>query len=364
PHFAIYYAVKANPHPAILKLMAENQLGADVTSAGEMQLVIENGIKPERISFSGPGKTEDELTKAVEYGIGSINAESLEEIHQLLDICRRLQRVTNVGVRVNPVGKPIKSGLRMAGATQFGIPEDQTERAIRFIRENEDAFNFSGIHIHSGSQILDNDIIVNHIQSVLDMALRLEELCGVRMKKINCGGGWGIDYFPNQQPIDLEIISEELLDLFDESPYRELSKRAELIIEPGRYVVGEAGIYVTKVLYRKRIGSKEFAVVDGGMHHNYLLAGGMGQVIRRNFEMAILRNNTDQIDTRRFQLTIAGKLCSPQDILAHDYQCEEEVYPGEYVIFFNCGAYGLTASPSDFLSHPKPMEYFLENTFI
>jgi diaminopimelate decarboxylase len=360
--FSIHYAVKANTHPTILKIMAGSGLGADVASIGELEAALAAGIPPQHIEFSGPGKTADELIRAVEQNIGSVNAESIDELNMLIQLGRRMGIFPNVGIRINPDLKKVKSGLRMSGETQFGIPEEYAEESLRFLRDHSPQIDFTGIHVHVGSQILDNESITDIIAFVIELARRLEKSSGMTIKKINFGGGWGVNYFPNQRGLDLEFISEKLEELFQRPEYQELAERAEMIVEPGRFLVAESGVYATKVLYRKRMRTQEFAIVDGGMHHNYLLAGGMGQVIRRNFEMDILpRGLKKRPEIPEFRLNIAGRLCTPQDLLATQIVCKHEVHPGDYVVFFNCGAYGLSASPSHFLSHPRPAEIFCED---
>lgn len=361
PRFSIHYAVKANPHPAILKIMAASGLGADVASVGELEAALASGIPAQHIEFSGPGKTADELIRAVEQNIGSVNAESIDELNMLIQLGRRMGTRPNVGIRINPDLKKVKSGLKMSGETQFGIPEEQAEKSLRFLKDHSETICFTGLHVHVGSQILDAQSITDIIAFVIELARRLEKSSGMTVKKINFGGGWGINYFPNQRGLDLEFIAKGLEDIFQRPEYKELADRAELIIEPGRFLVAESGIYATKVLYRKRMRTEEFAIVDGGMHHNYLLAGGMGQVIRRNFEMDILPGSLrEHPEIREFRLNIAGRLCTPQDLLATQVVCKHEAHPGDYVVFFNCGAYGLSASPSHFLSHPRPAEIFCE----
>lgn len=356
--FSIHYAVKANPHPAILKTMMEANSGVDVASAGELEAALAAGIDPENIEFSGPGKTEQEIMYAIEQHAGSINAESLAEL-ELLDKCStRLDLPANVGIRINPDASLLKSGLRMSGATQFGIPENQVAPALRYIEAHTNRLQFTGYHVHLGSQVLDADSITNHITFILDMTIDLERMSPLKINKLNFGGGWGIPYFPHQSPLNLNAIAVELNKIFARPAYRKLAQRVKLILEPGRFLVAESGIYATTVLYRKRIRDKEYAVVDGGMHQNYVLAGGMGQIIKRNFELDILPASNNN-KPGKLLFTIAGCLCTPQDILATDVTWSREVNPGDYVVFFNCGAYGISASPINFLSHPPPAEFFM-----
>ena len=356
--FTIHYAVKANPHSTILQTMAAQGIGADVASMGELKAALNNKIQPSEIEFSGPGKAETELRYAIQQNIGSINVESLAEIEKIIEISKETNNKPNVGIRINPDLGQFKSGLKMAGETQFGIPEEQVDYVIKLLLSHSDLITFTGIHVHTSSQILDGSTLVNIIHHVMDIALTLENRHHIVMQKINFGGGWGITYFENQTGLDMDLIASELNLLFQNPKYKTIPERTQLIIEPGRFLVGESGIYVTKVLYRKSIRGKEFAIVDGGMHHNYLLAGGMGQVIRRNFEMDVLSPlKPTPIKNRTYQ--IAGKLCTPQDILAFNFKNHYEINVGDYIIFYNCGAYGPTASPVNFLSHPPPQEIFI-----
>lgn len=358
--FDLYYAAKANPNPAILHYLAGLNVGGDVASLGEMDAVLAAGIPAERISFSGPGKTRAELQAALEHNIGSLNVESVAEFELVVELARAAGKKPRVGVRVNPDAKRIKSGLKMAGETPFGIAEAQLDEFYSALNRHADAVEFTGLHVHAGSQVLDAQSIVDNFQAIMDLGLSMERDGGVSLQRINFGGGWGITYFPNQKPLDLALLKQGLQDLFAREPYRTLQQRMLLLMEPGRFLVAESGVYVAQVLYRKHCGDKQFAVVEGGMHHNYLLAGGMGQVIRRNFQMDVLPNpDLPAPEAAAFDLDVAGCLCTPQDVLAVKHPCQQAVRPGDYAVFFNCGAYGLSASPTAFLSHAPAGQYLL-----
>ena len=359
PFFEVYYAVKANPQPEIISYLAQKDLGFDVASAGEIQLILNAGANPDKTEFSGPGKTAEELEFAIDHDIGSINAESLEELEIIALLCRKKNSRCDVGIRLNIGTSKLRSPLRMGGITQFGIPLEQAEKALKFIEENAN-LNFTGLHVHSGSQILDAESLLDNYEMIIHIALDLEKASGMKCKKVNLGGGLGIKYFPKQEELNLVTLSEGLQEIFSEDIYREFAERIRLIIEPGRFLVGESGLYVTRILYRKSIEDKEFAIVDGGLHHNYLLAGGMGQIVRRNFELDIIpAQKSAPLTSSPTIVDIAGCLCTPQDVLATDYENSFNPTPGDYMIFFNCGAYGLSASPSHFLSHPPPAQFLI-----
>ncbi|MFP4309680.1 MAG: alanine racemase [Desulfococcaceae bacterium] len=359
--FHLHYAVKANPHPDILRLMATEGLGADVASAGEMRAANRAGIPFEAMEFSGPGKTEAELRAAVQAGVGTVNAESLDEIRLLDRIARETGKTVFVGIRINPELPVETGGIRMAGATQFGIDAAEMDDALAEIRKAGERLRFSGIHVHAGSQVLDSTHVVDTLEAVLELAQQAESEGKMPCRKINFGGGWGVPYFPGQEPLDLELIAEELADLLDDSGYRQLVSRCRLILEPGRFLTAEAGVFAARVLYRKRVRGREVAVLDGGMHQNYLIVGGMGQVIRRNFEMDAIPNPAaPPPEPMSLELDVAGPLCTPQDLLAERFAVYHQVRPGDSIVFFNCGAYGATASPVDFLSHPRPEQILVE----
>lgn len=357
PRFHLHFAVKANPHPEILRLMAAEGLGADVASAGELRAALAAGIAPESVEFSGPGKRPEELRTAIDAGVGAINAESLEEIRLLAELAGAAGRSVSAGIRINPSGEAEAGGIRMSGATQFGIDETEMAEALAAIRAAGGRLAFSGVHVHAGSQVLEEDAVLDTVEGVFDLVRRAEAAGGMPVRKINFGGGWGVPYFPGQDALDLELIAEELAELLDEPDNRALADRCRLILEPGRFLTAEAGIFATRVLYRKRVRGREIAVADGGMAQNYLIAGGLGQVVRRNFEAMILPDpDAPPPEAAALELDVAGPLCTPQDRLARGLIVDRAVRPGDFVVFFNCGAYGRSASPAGFLSHPEAAE--------
>lgn len=360
-HFQVQYAVKANAFPPLLAFIADQGVGADVSSGGELQAVLEAGFDPAKLSFSGPAKTHAELARAVACGLGAVNVENVAELDTLAALARDQNRAAGIALRLNPARQTLKSGLKMAGDTQFGLSEEDLPAALERLRAHADVLHFQGIHVHAGSQILDAQSVVDNLHGILDLALRFEADSGLSLKKVNCGGGWGIDYFPNQNPLDLPTIQTGLAQLFASETYRDLAQRAELIIEPGRFIAAECGVYASKVLYRKTMRGKTFAIVEGGMHHHYLLAGGMGQVLRRNFALDLLPDPRQPEPTLEPEvMDVAGSLCTPQDVLATSHQAPFPVRPGDTVVFFNSGAYGLSASPVNFLGHPMPGQHWLD----
>lgn len=353
--FDIHYALKANPNLEMLSELSANGIGADVASEGELNRALKAGFKPGGIEFSGPGKREDELKLAIDNNIASINIENIDEVYKIIEICQSESMKANVGVRLNPTLEAERSGMRMAGDTPFGLKVSDAETVLRIIEGNPEVLNFTGFHAHLASQELDANKLVSKYAIIIKNVVALTEKTTLKVKKINFGGGLGIKYFSNQTDLDLTLFSSNLQAFLASPEVKKLSEDVNFIIEPGRFLVGESGVFVTKVLYRKKAYEKEFLIADGGLNANYVLAGGMGQVIRRNFELDLFTASTEQYaDAVSFD--VAGPLCTPQDIIATNVETNATVEEGDYVVFFNAGAYGPSASPIHFLSQKIPTE--------
>lgn len=357
PSFQAYYAVKANPGSGLLQELSSLGVGADVASLGELTRALTHNIIADHIEFSGPGKTEEEIGEAIRQGVSSINAESLPELETIVRMSRHLNIKAKAGIRINPRRAANEAGLKMSGDTQFGIPFSMVAEALTFIRANADAVTFTGLHVHTGSQILSSAALIANFRMILDLSLDTLDMGILPINKINFGGGWGINYFSNQTSLDLKQLADGLKEVFNEAKYLQLAQIRH-IIEPGRFLIGECGLYVTQVLYNKLGVQRQFLIVDGGMHQHYLLAGGMGQVIRRNFEMDVFTTHK-KVSVKPMVYDIAGCLCTPQDILANNFQYEQEIHVGDRIAFFNSGAYGASASPINFLNHKPPVEIIL-----
>jgi diaminopimelate decarboxylase len=344
----LHYAIKANPMPALVAFMVSQVDGLDVASGGELRVALDAGMTPHQISFAGPGKTTTELLQAVSAGI-LINVESLREIRLLEEISQRIGAPARVAVRVNPDFELKSSGMRMSGGPkQFGIDAEQVPEALADIKRR--GLTFEGFHIYSGSQSLRSDAICDAQQRAVELAERLAEHAPSPTKVLNLGGGFGIPYFKGELALDLEPIGRNL---------RELSLRAksslpsaELVIELGRYLVGEAGLYVCRILDRKVSRNEVFLVTDGGLHHHLAASGNFGQVIRKNYPIAI--GNRIQ-GNRREVASVVGPLCTPLDLLG-DKADLAAAFEGDLVVVFQSGAYGFSASPHAFLGHPPPIE--------
>lgn len=355
--FDIHYALKANPNLDVLTELASNGIGADVASEGELTRALQ-AFSPSKIEFSGPGKRVEELTLAIENNIASINIENIDEVQKIIDICKTSKKTANVGVRLNPTLEAERSGMRMAGDTPFGLKAEDAKVVLKIIEENSEVLRFTGFHAHLASQELDADKLVSKYGVVIKNVLALTQGTTLKVKKINFGGGLGIKYFPNQTDLNLELLASNLEVLLSSDEAKQLPEDVHFIIEPGRFLMGECGVFITKILYRKQAFTKEFLIADGGLNANYVLAGGMGQVIRRNFELDLI-TKSNQKAADGFKFDVAGPLCTPQDIIANNIESDVEINEGDYVVFFNCGAYGPSASPINFLSQKIPTEIII-----
>lgn len=345
---SLHYAIKANPMPALVSHMARLVDGLDVASGAELNVALDSGMTPREISFAGPGKSQIELMQAVAAGI-LINVESLREIRLLPDIVQRLGRNARVAVRVNPDFELKSSGMKMGGGPkQFGIDAETVPQALAEI--GHAGLAFEGFHIFSGSQNLREMAICEAQTKALALATRLADSAPSPVKTLNLGGGFGIPYFPGDRPLDLEPIGLHLHSVVASA--RECLPGTGLVVELGRFLVGEAGIYVCRVVDRKVSRGEVFLVTDGGLHHHLAASGNFGQVIRKNYPVAIsARANTDHLEVA----SVVGPLCTPLDLLADKMELPA-AEPGDLVVVFQSGAYGLTASPLNFLSHPAPTE--------
>ncbi len=344
----LHYAMKANPMPALVGHMARLVDGIDVASGGELRVALDSGADPHEISFAGPGKRHGELRQAVAAGI-LINIESFREVAELGAIRQATGWPVRVAVRVNPDFELKGSGMKMGGGpNQFGVDAEEVPALLAEI--GRAGLAFEGFHLFAGSQNLRPEAIVEAQRKSFELALRLAESAPSPVKFLNLGGGFGIPYFPGEQRLDLGPIAANLAAIAAEA--REKLPQAEIVIELGRYLVGEAGVYVCKITDRKVSRGHAYLVCDGGLHHHLSASGNFGQVIRKNYPVAI-GNRMDQPAAEA--VSVVGPLCTPLDLLA-DKMALPDAGPGDLVVVFQSGAYGATASPRGFLSQPDLVE--------
>ncbi|MBR7833503.1 pyridoxal-dependent decarboxylase, exosortase A system-associated [Actinospica durhamensis] len=343
------YAVKANPMPALLHHMSTLVDGLDVASCGELRKALDTTVPARRISFAGPGKTTPELRQAVAAGV-TLELESQGELRRIRAVSRDLGVPARVAVRVNPDFAVRGSGMRLGGGPQqFGVDAEQVPALLAEIGSAGDV-EFLGFHIFAGSQNLEVESICAAQRATVDLVAALADAAPGPVRYLNLGGGFGIPYADRDKPLDLGAIGENLADLMQDTITRRLPE-ARVVIELGRYLVGEAGVYVTRVVDRKQSRGRTYLVVDGGLHHQLAATGNLGRAIRRNYPIAVASSAGPETET----VNVVGRLCTPLDVLA-DKADLPPAEIGDLIVLFQAGAYGLTASPTAFLGHPDPPE--------
>jgi diaminopimelate decarboxylase len=342
------YAVKANPMPALLHHLSGLVDGLDVASAGELRQALDTTVRPERISFAGPGKTAAELARAVAAGV-TVELESTTELARVREAGDRLGLTPRVALRVNPDFAVRGSGMRLGGGPQqFGIDAERVPAVLAEV--GAAGLDFQGFHIFAGSQNLRAESLCEAQRATVDLVLQLAEAAPGPVRSVNLGGGFGIPYTARDTALDLDEVGENLAKLLDVS-LRPALPEARVVIELGRYLVGEAGVYLTRVVDRKVSRGTTFLVVDGGLHHQLAASGNFGQAIRRNYPLALASAPGGPEET----VTVVGCLCTPLDLLGDRVSLPGAAI-GDLVAIFQAGAYGLTASPTAFLGHPAPPE--------
>jgi diaminopimelate decarboxylase len=345
---ALHYAMKANPFEPLLTWMAGRVDGFDVASGGELELAMKAGVSPDQISFAGPGKRDRELDFAISQGV-TLNCESEGEAARAFAIGERLGVTPKLAIRVNPSFDLKGSGMKMGGgAKPFGIDAERVPALVRQIMTT--GAEWRGFHIYAGSQALDAEAIIAMQAQTLALAAELGDAAGAAPPHVNLGGGFGIPYFPGDKAVDLSAVGGALGQALSALP--DILKDTHFCIELGRYLVGEAGVYLCRVIDRKVSHGETFLVTDGGLHHQLAASGNFGTVIRRNYPVAI----ANRFDAEATEVqSVVGCLCTPLDRLS-DQTMLPRADVGDLVAIFCAGAYGASASPANFLGQGAARE--------
>jgi diaminopimelate decarboxylase len=348
----LHYAMKANPFQPLLRHMVGLADGIDIASGGELRMALEAGAAPRKISFAGPGKRDEELEQAIRAGV-TINIESPGECERALQIGAAGAMTPRLAVRVNPDFDLKGSGMKMGGgAKPFGMDIELVAPTVRRILDA--GADWRGFHIFAGSQALSADAIIETQAQTLELAARLATTIGQSPAHINLGGGFGIPYFPGDEQLDIIRVGKALSDQLKQLP--EILSSTQFAIELGRYLVGEAGVYLSRIVDRKQSQGHVFLVTDGGLHHQLAASGNFGTVVRRNYPAAIAsRFEEEPAET----VSIVGCLCTPLDRLS-DNAAMPKASVGDIVAIFCAGAYGATASPANFLGQGSATEILVE----
>jgi diaminopimelate decarboxylase len=342
------YAIKANPMPAVVQHLATMVDAFDVASANEMRTALDTLMRPANVSFAGPGKNEASIARAVAAGV-VIEIESPTEVARCVQAGNRLGLRPRVAIRVNPDFEVKGSGMRMGGGSQqFGVDAEKVPSLLAHIAAAD--IDFLGFHVFAGSQNLSAELLCLAQRRTVELIMKLADHAPP-IRYVNLGGGFGIPYFDKDQPLALPAVANNLAELLDTTINPRLPD-AKVVIELGRYIVGECGVYVTRVVDRKESRGRHYVVVDGGLHHQLAASGNFGQVIRRNYPIAVGNRLCEEIDEA---VHVVGCLCTPLDLLGDNVSLPHADI-GDLIVLFQAGAYGLTASPTAFLGHPPPVE--------
>jgi diaminopimelate decarboxylase len=354
--FRICYSVKANPNQAVLRHFLSRGCGLEIASSGEFHQALQAGCDPRRMLFAGPGKTEAELELVLSHSIGEIHLESTTEAGRVAAISSRLGRRANVAIRVNPAGEAEGGAMRMGGRpAPFGVDEEILGEVVDLVFNNR-WLDLRGIHLFTGTQILDANLLVNQYRHGLEIARRVAKQIGGPLHTVDFGGGLGIPYFSHEQELDLEQLHSGLAALFTETENDPAFRETDFLVEPGRFLAGEAGLYVTRVNDIKVSRGKKFLILDGGMNHHLAASGNLGQTIKRNYPVALINKLEVQADDT---VDVVGPLCTPLDTLARNVILPSAEI-GDLFGIFQSGAYARAASPLGFLSHAAPPEIWVD----
>ncbi|CAN1559774.1 LysA Diaminopimelate decarboxylase [Rhabdaerophilaceae bacterium] len=355
---SVYYSIKANPNPSVAGILVEEGAGLEIASGAEFLLARNAGCHPKKILFAGPGKGADEIDLVLRASIGEIHLEGFDEIDLVGARAAALGVNQAVSLRINPSTQAQGGAMRMGGKpSAFGIDEEQMAEAVLALRL-QPALRLTGIHLFAGTQILDAGVLLNQWRYGLELAARLAELAGHSLSSIDLGGGLGIPYHSGDSTLDLAAVRAGLPELLAVVSANARLREARLLVEPGRWLSGPAGLYVSTLRAVKVSRGHRFLVADGGMHHHLAASGNLGQVIKRDYPIvAPAHLDAPLLGDTHF----VGPLCTPLDTIGRQTGLPHLV-AGDLVAVLQSGAYGLSASPVGFLSHPMPAEIMVEDS--
>ena len=345
----VFYSMKANPNLSIVAFLQNLCQGAEVSSLRELYVAQQANFSPERILFVGPSKSAEEIAEAIRAGIFCLAVESQQELELANELARKQLRIVNVAIRINPAFDATGSKLKMGGTSrQFGIDEEVVEPVLELAGRLSNV-KLLGIHVYLGTRILNHEFAWKNVRYVIELGQRLAEATGIPMQVVDFGGGLGVPYFAGEGELDLEAFGKSFREYFSENKLG--TDRKRYVLEAGRFLVAESGIYVTRARYVKESRGQRYVLVSGGMNHHQATTS-VGTLVKNHFPMEVL-NKVDR--SKDHQVQVCGPLCTPSDVLGKSVSVPQ-VEPGDLIGLLKSGAYGLTASPVNFLSHAHPAE--------
>lgn len=352
----IFYSLKANAHPRILSIFQKATLGADVASSNELEAALKAGFPAEMIEFTGPGKSYETLRTAVENRVRFLVVESVGELHTVEQVASDLHTNISVCLRIHPSYYHSPQGREIRGqSSQFGIDEEKVSLFFDELKKCS-RVSLQGFHIYTQSQILDPSILLKNFTAAYESVVRCAEIGQRPLQTINLGGGFGVDYYEGQQGLHLDPLRKGFEELAEKVADHQLLEKAQVYVETGRFLTAPAGVYIARVQYLKESRGTKIAILDGGFSQNMAVCG-VGQLLRKNYKIKVISQRPSVVSEK---ITLAGPSCYSLDILASDV-----VLPllecGDFVVFENCGSYGPSFSPQNFLGLPPAQEIFLED---
>lgn len=348
PGAKLYYAMKANPLIGICQVFDGMGCGIETASMGEMHIALEAGCSPNKIIFTSPGKKYDEIEFAIKKKIKMINVESYEEAVIINNVAKKNNLHVPVAVRVNPAVCYSNAKIKMSGvSSQFGIEEEMLGFFFEQIKRLEN-LDLMGIQIYMGTQMLWAEDIIKNTDYAIRLGIDLSVKYGFALKYLNLGGGFGVAYFKNETSLDMNVLKKGLEKLKEQ--YKDELADTEVIFESGRYLMAEAGEFVTKVQYIKESKGNKYIICDGGSNF-HSSAAFLGRFVRNNFPITTIPESENNAE-----FTIVGPLCTPLDVLGQKVSANENIAVGDCIVIEKSGAYGLSYSPLFFLSHEMPAE--------
>ena len=328
----------------------------DISSGGELLVAEEAGWSPSEMTFVGPAKMDWEIECALRGGCGHIVVESTEELVRVNEIADNLEVVCKVVLRINPKNLPKGFGVSMSQRpTIFGIDEERIDNAVVLAGQLRN-LSLQGFHVYAGTQCLDNCSIVENLANTAKLFSRLSSQHDLSPSILIFGSGFGIPYHENDKGIDVKEIARLTIPIFRELKEESLAEGGHMLLEMGRFIVGECGAFVTRVLNVKETRGAQILVLDGGMNQFLGASGNLGSIIKRNYPVHNI-SNSDQAVQQEYD--ISGPLCTNIDTLGRKVSLPE-TRPGDILVFGCGGAYGLTASPINFITHRPPSELMID----
>jgi len=348
----IFYAIKANPNPNVCSFIRSLGAGAEIASSGELYIALKSGFQGKHIVYNGPGKTDEDIQYAIKSGVRTINIESLDELYRIDAIAKNEDRPIKVCVRINPIQGITQVKMQTGGGSQkLGIDEEQIETVIKTALKMK-WVKLQGIHVYVGSQILDHNVLLESIENTLNIACRTAQDLGFPIQCINFGGGLGVPYNESEPEFDVENFGKGLTQLINQASQAYDLSDTCFVLEPGRFLVSEAGIFLTKVISVKESRGQKYAILDGGINHAFL-------PIRMNRTYPTAIANKMNLSDKN-PITLGGPLCTSMDVFTTEVDLPEAEI-NDIISIFNSGAYGFSASLLYFLSAPMPAEVIVQN---